>query len=376
MFFELIAEEDAARPLAALLADCKRMALDLEAAGYHRYSDAICLAQVTVADRHFILDPFALDVGELLRRPLEDPEVEVLMHGAAQDLRLLSRDWNLSLRGLFDTHIAAELLGLRSTGLGSLVEERMGVTMSKRHQRADWAMRPLTESMLEYAANDTRYLFKLTDELIEELRRAGREAWAREECRSLELASTSNHSVSYEPAARVKGAGRLSPRHLEALRAALDWRDRIARQRDVAPFRVIGDRKLLEAASTSPTSPLDLERVCGFPQRLARREGWKLLDRLSKLEWVPESEIEPLDRVPPRPSGRVPPDLEEAASRVKDLRNRRASELGIGRGKVLSNAMIATVIRRAPSTLEELARIEGVKKWQVELLGSDLIEAC
>lgn len=376
MSFFLIDDQEGVRALEAQLSACARFALDLEAAGFHRYSDRICLAQVTVGGRNYVLDPLVAGVAELLREPLRDPGTEVIMHGASHDLRLLRRDWRISVRGLVDTCVAAELLGLEATGLGALVEERLGVALPKSHQRADWAIRPLPATMLDYAANDTRYLPSLADGLLEELRESGREPWFGEECRNLEASAERIEARGAgEPAARVKGSRHLQPRELQALRAALDWRDSIARSRDMAPFRVVGDRALLEVATRNPRSVVDLGRIRGIPRALVRDEGRRLVRELASSAALPESRIPPLEKSSRRNTGRVPRELEPALRRAREVRNSRASELGLKPGRLLPNATIATVVRSAPGSLEELAQVSGVRKWQVELLGPELLEA-
>ena len=134
------------------------IALDCEAAGFHRYSDRLCLVQVSTAAATYVVDPLAFDPSDLLRETLEDPQREVIMHGADFDLRLLHRDLGIELHGLFDTQIAASLLGLESLGLASLLEDRFGVKLSKKYQRADWAERPLTAGMLDHPSADTVHL--------------------------------------------------------------------------------------------------------------------------------------------------------------------------------------------------------------------------
>jgi ribonuclease D len=155
------------------------VALDCEAAGFHRYSDRLCLVQLTTdSGTDYVLDPLATEVAEVLRRPLEDPAVEVLMHGADYDLRLLDRDLGIRVRGLFDTQAAGALLGEASLGLAALLERHVGVTLEKKYQRADWARRPLPEAMLEYAASDTRHLHRLSSHMRTALVEAGRLEWA------------------------------------------------------------------------------------------------------------------------------------------------------------------------------------------------------
>lgn len=362
--------------LARDLAACARFALDCEAAGFHRYSDRLCLVQVTVGDQTWVVDPLAFDISPLLRGPLEDPNVRVVMHGADFDLRLLSRDLGIRMRGLVDTQIQASLLGITSLGLASLLETRFGVKLSKKYQRADWAERPLTEGMLEYAASDTRYLFRLSDMLGEELAAAGRSEWAEEEFLGLEEVADEPESDAEpeDPVARVKGARDLPPRQVTALRTAIKWRDEIARDRDKAPFRVIGDPPLIEAVALNPHRAEELKEIRGFPRGLAREEGKELLRRLRAVAEMPEGELKPYPRGYRRGPGRPPPELEELVDRMKRVRNSIADELGLPKGTLLSNAVLLEIARAAPATVDELLRVPGVRRWKAEVAGERILE--
>ena len=362
--------------LQANLATAQRFALDCEAAGFHRYTDRLCLLQVTVQDRTYVIDPLAFDPSDVLREALEDPEVQVIMHGADFDLRLLKRDLGIRLRGLLDTQIAAALLGEDGLGLASLLEPRLGVTLSKKYQRADWAERPLTEGMLEYAASDTRHLQKLSDILVAELSGVGRTLWAEEEWLALEQVADrpAEPTETEDSVVRVKGARDLSARQVTALRRALEWRDDIARERDRAPFRVIGNPPLIEAVARGARRAEDLTDIKGFPRGLARDEGHELLRQLRSVTEMAEEELEPFPRRPRRGPGRPPPELEELVDRLKAERNRMAEEIGLPRGTLVSNAVILGIARAAPSDLEGLMAVEGMRRWKAEVVGKELLE--
>ena len=358
------------------LATTRRLALDCEAAGFHRYSDRLCLLQLTTERSTYVIDPLGFDPSELLRGPLENPDVKVVMHGADFDLRLLRRDVGIELRGLFDTQIAAQLLGEESIGLAALLESRLDVSLSKKFQRADWAERPLNDAMLEYAADDTRYLMRLADIMVQELEAAGRESWAEEECRALELAAGSIPAEPAEPAdpvVRVKGARKLSTRQVAALRVALEWRDDIARKLDRAPFRVIGDGPLIEAVATRPQRVRELTEIKGFPARLANEEGAELLERLDRIASSPEDQLLPYPKGSGKGTGRAPPEVEALADRLKSVRNRKSDELGLPRGTLLSNAVVNEIARLAPADLAELSVIDGMRRWKSGAVGADLL---
>lgn len=376
MNYVFVQDAPSAEPLRRALVQAPRIALDCEAAGFHRYSNRLCLVQISTPDETWIVDPLALDPSELLRVPLESPEVEIVMHGADFDLRLLQRDLGIRLRGLFDTQIAATLLGVSQIGLAALLEARRGVKLSKKYQRADWAERPLSEGMLEYAAADTAYLLGLAEELKGELEAAGRLHWALEECRALEEAAAEpmeDPEEPVDPVTRVKGARDLPAREVTVLREALAWRDEIARRKDRAPFRVVGDGPLVEAALRTPEGPAELANIQGFPRGVARSDGHRLLRRLERARALPEEDLVPYPRNSGRGPGRPPPEVEALAERLKQVRNRKADELGIDRGFLLSNALLTAIAWQAPRTPEELLAVDGMRRWRLEALGDDLL---
>src|SRR5689334_4533927 len=159
----------------------KELALDTEGASFHRFLDRIYLLQVSTREKSAIIDPLPIGAPAGLGRLLESKDVEVVFHDADYDLRLLHQDYGWHVTNIFDTRIAAQLLGIKSFGLAALLEQYFGVKLDKKHQRADWSMRPLTASMLEYAAQDTEYLLDLRERLGNELEKLHRSTWAAEE---------------------------------------------------------------------------------------------------------------------------------------------------------------------------------------------------
>jgi ribonuclease D len=375
MSFTLVDDPTQLPRLVQALASEKRIALDCEAAGFHRYSDRLCLLQISTANANWIVDALAFDPGEALRGPLGSPQVEVMMHGADYDLRLLDRDLDIAVHGLFDTQVAAALLGESALGLAALLEQHLGVKLSKKHQRADWARRPLPDDMLEYAAADTRHLRELADLLRDRLARAGRLEWALEECRALEETRWDESEAETDPVAKVRGARDLSPREVAALREALAWRDELARERDRAPFRVAGDQALLEVVVRRPGSVDELAQVSGISPALARQAGHELIGRLARVAALPDRDLVPYPRRPRTGPGRATPDVEERAERLKQVRNRRADELKIDRGTLLPNAVLLEIARTSPTTEEQLRAVPGLRRWQAETLGDALLGA-
>jgi ribonuclease D len=374
MSFVFIDRPEDTAPLVASLAIGGPVALDCEAAGFHRYTDRLCLVQLTTVDGvDYILDPLAFDVADLLRDPLEDPAVGILMHGADYDLRLLDRDLSINLAGLVDTQAAASVLGARSLGLSSLLESYLDISLEKKYQRADWAKRPLPEDMLDYAASDTRHLHALVGRLQEELARTERVSWAREEYRELETIRWEGDDDA-DPVTKVKGAHHLPPRDVALLREALGWRDAIARRLDRAPFRVASDKVLVDVVRERPADVHELGRMKGMNGRLAHAEGEDLLAALAAVDARGDDELE---GYPPREGGngrgRPPPEVEERMDRLKAVRNARADALDLARGTLLPNAALLEIAWVEPASEQELRAVPGVKGWQVDAIGDDLL---
>jgi ribonuclease D len=176
-----------------------------------------------------------------------------------------------------------------------------------------------------------------------------------------------------DPVARVRGSRDLALRELAGLREALAWRDSVARERDRAPFRVAGDAQLLEVARQRPRSVDELARVAGMNASVARSEGAALLERLDRVDRLPEGELEPFPQRRANGRGRPPPEVEALAERLKDVRNRRASALGIDRGTLMANAVITEIAWVHPRSLGELGEVAGIKGWQIGTSGEDLL---
>ncbi len=370
----IIQDRDEAAELSHALDGAASLALDCEAAGFHRYSDRLCLVQLTVAERTFVIDPLAFDAGDVLRGPIEDPSVTVMMHGADYDLRLLDRDLEINVAGLFDTQIAASLLGEPVLGLSPLLERHLGISLSKKYQRADWAKRPLPDDMIEYAASDTRYLAPLVGILRDALVETGRIGWAHEEFTLLETITWEDDDAG-DPVLRVKGARNMDPRDVHALREALRWRDEIAQAKDRAPFRVAGDQVLMAVAQERPRTVQGLQSIKGMPRGMVRLAGQDLVSRMRDVESLPSKELEGYPRPVRTGPGRPTPEEEERAQALKEARNARAEELGLARGALISNATLLELARRWPTTEAGLREVPGVKEWHLEAVGDALLAA-
>ncbi|MGH7993052.1 MAG: ribonuclease D, partial [Limisphaerales bacterium] len=328
--------------LAALLPVIKSaswLALDTEADSLHAYPEKICLIQITTAGGDELVDP----LGKINLDPLLDAlnAHELIMHGADYDLRLLRKHHEFVPSAIFDTMLAARLLGERQFGLGALVEKWLGAKLDKGLQKADWARRPLPERMETYARKDTHYLKPLADKLTFELQQIGRLAWHQESCARLIMETSQPPLVDVDSVWRVKGSSRLGRPALAVLRALWQWREREAVGANRPPFFILTHEKLVAiaaaAAARRPVEPLVPPRLAGSPRRLdGLAEAIQTGLRLSA------------DRHPEflRPKSHRPTEAE--LNRYRELERRRdarAHKLGIDATLVASRATLGELAR-------------------------------
>ena len=222
----------------------ERVALDTEADSLHNYFEKVCLVQLSFGGEHYLIDPLAgLDLNGLSEALADKP---LILHGGDYDLRMLRASIGFRpRREVFDTMIAAQLLGLEQIGLAALTERFFAITIGKVGQKSDWSRRPLSENQLRYAVNDTRFLERLADRMHGELSARGRVDWHRESCGAMVESSGRDHARDPENAWRIKGAGRLTRRQLAYLRELWRWRDQHARSANLPAFRVLGNQEIL-----------------------------------------------------------------------------------------------------------------------------------
>jgi ribonuclease D len=353
------------------IARTREIALDTEGASFHRFVDRVYLLQLSTRDRHAVIDPLPIGVPPGLGALLEDPAVEVVFHDADYDLRLLKQDYGWHIRNIFDTRIAAQLLGYTAFGLAALLERFFDVKLDKKHQRADWSMRPLTKDMLDYAAQDTRFLLQLRDLMSEELERRGRSAWAREEFALLEGTRWTDEvpGTSY---LRLKGARDLSRRELAVLRELVPWRDKVAGTLDRATFRVLGNEQLLDIARSQPQSKEALSKIKGMPRAILEQRGADLLDAVRRALAVPDAE---LPKFPRAARWDRDPDFDSRVNALKTARDGAAKRLELDPGVLCSRDRLEAVARRNPTSVDEVNEVVELRRWQVSELAADFVTA-
>jgi ribonuclease D len=355
--------------LFARLRSAPLLAVDTEAASFHRFIDRVYLLQISSRDETAVVDPLAVESLAPLSLVLADPEVEIVFHDADYDLRLLDREYGFRATAVFDTRIAAQLLNEPGVGLAALLEKYMGVRLDKRFQRADWSARPLSPEMLEYAASDTRYLPALRDILKAQLEARGRLGWAAEEFALLDDIrwSPPNGEPGY---LRLKGAKALKGRELAILRELHEWREGVAQRSDRATFRILNNEPMLTMSRQPPTDMAALKTIPGIGGEQVERRGREILAAVKRGLEIPDQDLPRIER----PARRAyDPAFEARLERLKAVRNKLAARLDLQPGVLCPNGTLEAIARANPGNLQELGAIEELRRWQLREIGEELL---
>jgi len=344
------------------------VALDTEADSFHHYFEKVCLLQLSWDGTAHLVDPLqTLDVGALLLRLAPR---RLLMHGADYDLRLLFRGYGFRATSLFDTMFAAQLLGEKEIGLAALLQARVGVTLDKAHQRADWSERPLTPPLVAYAAADVLHLAALVESMARDLDAKGRLAWHAEECARLAAAIfPSGREADPESDWRIKGTNALTDKERAFARALWEARDTRARALDRPPFRILTNERLLLAAKPAAGGERNLPKLFPGPRPLPDAFARALGEALESAAALEPSEWPPVRRGERKESD---PALERDVETLKKSRDAKATALGLDPGVLASRAVLTTAAktRRANGrlTADLLVTEGGLSRWRAELL--------
>lgn len=353
---------------AAASAPEEPVSVDAERASSYRYSSRAYLVQLrTDTAGTALIDPLAFSMPGTLIRLLA--EREWVLHAAGQDLPSLA-EIGLRPGALFDTELAARLLGMERVGLGAVVEDTLGLRLAKEHSAADWSRRPLPEGWLVYAALDVEVLIEVRDVLEDRLRAAGKDDWARQE---FEHERTREHGPTRSSSWRgLHGLGSLrSVRQFAAAREMWRRRDEIAGAEDLSPHRVIKDRDLVAAAKEAPRGREAFDRA--LPAKLRRKDIWWQAARTG-LELPAAHLPERTERSYPPPHklwSKKYPEVFERYQRVRAATAQRAEDLEMPPENLLQPSLLRRWVwehEQAPAEAvlaEQLAEL-GARPWQVE----------
>ncbi len=346
--------------------------VDLEADSMFHYREKICLLQLAASRMCFLVDP--LQTGSLL--PLKpffaNKGIRKIFHGSDYDLRCLFRDFSIEIENLFDSQLACRFLGMKMTGLAALINLFFNVRLEKKFQKKDWSKRPLPSEMLEYAAQDVIYLNKLSSILEERLMERGSRDWFLEECSILSKvrAKASNPGPHY---LKVKGASRLDRRSLAVLEALLEFRDTVAKKNDRPLYQIFHNNLLIKLAIEKPCFMDNLKGLEVLGKKQIDRYGRQILDIIHCVMELDSSAL-PVCKQAGRKRG--PVMNAQASARLlalKKWRQSAAARLGIESGLLCSNELLKAISEKNPGNKEELYEIDGIRPWQIEASGRDII---
>ncbi|MFA7255916.1 MAG: HRDC domain-containing protein [Candidatus Omnitrophota bacterium] len=351
--------------LTEALSVTSRVGLDTEADSLHHYFEKVCLIQLSFSGSNDVVDPLAgfsiTEFLEVLSRK------ELILQGADYDLRMLKKSFEFRPKAsVFDTMLAAQVLGYEKIGLAALAEKFCGVVLSKAGQKSDWARRPLSSKQLDYASDDTKYLETIADALTRNLQEAGRLDWHRECCeRVVETSGLENKNDAKE-AWRIKGSSKLAPQELVFVREIWKWRDEEARRRDRPPFMILLNEDLVELARWRVACPQ--EPLSRGPKAIKRITGENLV-RLEKA--IRCAEDLPLSEWPVAPERIRSRERQPSSEKVEALLagcKTIAGELKIEPCFLASRATLTAVARHEPRSVERAVEACGMMRWQAELL--------
>jgi ribonuclease D len=334
------------------LEKCDPVAVDTEGDSLHCYFEKLCLIQVGLPEQDVLIDP--LEPLDFSRFNAVLGQRRVILHGCDFDLRMLRRGTKFVPGEVFDSYLAARLVGLKEVGLASLVKEYFEIDLPKSSQKANWARRPLTPAMIAYAINDTLYLIELAERLTEELRAKGRWEWFEESCQKAVLAAGEDREKDPERIWKITGSAALQGRELAVLRALWHWRDAEARKADRPSFQILRNEELIELAKSTGEGEVQLPNAVHSTRRK------RLTALLQEALLLPEAEWPQRVRlVRDRPTA----DQEHRMEQLKNRRDRVAEDLQLDPG-VIAPRQALERISREPETVGSV-----LMRWQRQLLG-------
>jgi len=356
--FILVDDSQSMELMAKQVSNESIIALDLEANGMHRYPERVCLIQLAIPNNIYIIDPLAnIDMSPICD-VIENSHIEKIMHAVSYDVRCLKREWGIKINSLFDPAIAVSLLGIKKTGLASVIEEILGIKIdkSKKLQKSDWTIRPLSSESLIYAANDVAHLINLRLELTQRLKAIGRYDWAQEEFQRQVTATFKSTNPEIDFFA-VKGSGKVDRSKISVLRSLSKLRIKHAVFHDKPLYRIFSDKTLIELSNADPSVALNCEGLGAFAFAPLKNE---LLNAIHRGLQSPSFYV---------PSKNRPPIMQPAQKKRLDLlkswRINTGAKLNIDPSLVWPTSSLERMAMNVNLIKNEINSSE-VRRWQVK----------
>ena len=366
----------------ARLLEQDRVAVDMESNGLYAYQEQVCLIQISIPNDQsrpvaprpaalqvtdYIVDPLRVRDLDGLGRLMADPKIEKVFHAAEYDILSIKRDFGCEFHNLFDTMLAARILGWQHLGLASVLEQEYGVELDKRFQRANWGRRPLLPAQISYARLDTHFLLTLRDRLEEELQAKGRLHEARESFARLTTVTPTCRPFDPDDFRQLlNGRRQLSPQQNAVLRQLTIFRDQEAQRRNRPAFKVFGNQTLIELAEALPHYPDELQGIHGMSAGQIRRYGRQLIE-------VIRQGLRAKPPAPPPKQCRPPEAVIDRYDALHNWRKERARLRGVESDVICAKDALWELAHKCPKTAQELRAIDSLADWQRDRYGSEIL---
>ncbi|MCB9793770.1 MAG: ribonuclease D [Alphaproteobacteria bacterium] len=349
------------------------LGVDTESDSMYSYREKVCLIQVSDTQKDYIIDPLRVSDLSALGVLMEDPGIVKIFHGADYDIVSLKRDFGFTFRNIFDTMVAAQMLGLPKVGLADVAKRYFTVELDKKYQTHDWSKRPLQPEHLEYARGDTHFLAALREVLMLKLERKGRLEIVLEECKLLEERewTATTDELAW---LRVKGVRRFTDDQLRVVREVYQLRDGHAQELDRPSYKVFPDQIIQKLATVQPANVEELHRLGRPSSSMFRRYGKEMLEAVQR----GLADDSPIPEMPPRkrktaPSSFGSRETERFITQLKAWRDRVKKRDKVPYAMIASNAQLAAIAGTRPGSVEGLRELEDLRDWQVRLYGEELL---
>lgn len=360
MSYQYIETEDALTELCAQLQDSPWLTLDTEFIREKTYYPQLCLIQIANEDHVACIDPLALDDLSPLLELLYNPAITKVLHSARQDLEIFQQLKGVPPTPIFDSQIAATLLGQgEQVGYGNLVKLILDVDLDKAHSRTDWAQRPLSSEQLDYAADDVRYLRDVYLQQRQKLEQLGRLSWLEDDFS--QLSDPALYSPPLDEAwLKLKGLNRLKGVQLAMVQKLAQWREGLARERNLPKRWVLSDDLIIEVARQRPLSEDKLRRIRGMDDKIIQRHGKMMLQLVEEARSLPPEQWPQLQQRP-----RLSSDQEALVDILTGVVKLRAAQQQLSPNALASRKELEQLLSGNP----QAPLLHG---WRYELCGQSL----
>jgi ribonuclease D len=343
----------------------RSLAVDTEANSLYAYREQVCLIQISTPEMDYIIDPLSIDNISGLGSVFSDPEIEKVLHASEYDLLILYDEYQFKFCNLFDTMLAAQILGRRKLGLDALMEEFFSITVNKKYQRANWGKRPIEDDMLRYAQMDTHYLIQIRRFLGDELEKTGLSPIAQEDfdraCQAYKH-TKENHQEAWW---RLNGSKKLPPDKAAVLKGLYLFREGIAQKKNLPVFKVLSSQSLIQLAEKCPTNTKELFKL----EISSKKSVQRYADELVKIikDGLKSEPIFPPTRV------RLDNSYLAREKALRDWRKKTAKKMNVNSAVILPREILYAIVAANPDTKKQLEELLHDVPWRLDRFGDDIL---